>query len=155
MKDPFENENLKIDDMFIIMNKNKEKHLKSQESQADFDKSAFDDTSRMVNESKGKIFVLMGNLGFNSNASLLLNDQSSGGFHSMDLSKIPEGLRNPNMGGNDFLYMRLKRIRPDDSDFDQNYENMTTEDKLRMLEEENLREAERKHKRIKVHEFIK
>jgi hypothetical protein len=61
LKDPFENENLKIDDMFIIMNKNKEKHLKSQESQADFDKSAFDDTSRMVNESKGKIFFLMGN----------------------------------------------------------------------------------------------
>jgi hypothetical protein len=73
----------------------------------------------------------------------------------MDLSKIPEGLKNPNMGVNDFLYMRLKRIRPDDSDFDQNYENMTTEDKLRMLEEENSREAERKHKRIKVHEFIK
>jgi hypothetical protein len=44
----------------------------------------------------------------------------------MDLTKMPEGLRNPNMGGNDLLYMKLKRIRPDDSDFDQNYENMTT-----------------------------
>lgn len=97
----------------------------------------------------------MRNLGYNSNASLLLNDQSSGGFHSMDLSKLPEGLKNPNMGDNDFLYIKLKRIRPDDFDFDQNYENMTTEDKLRMLEEENLREAERKHKRIKIHEFIK
>lgn len=129
IKNPLDNGALQADDLYIIMNKNKEEQIEREKTEEEAE-------------------ILFAKKKDNEKNSF---EENYFGKKNTSLSnRLPESQNTYN--STDIQYEKLKRARPNDYTFDDEYKSMTTEDKLLMIEEENLKETNRK--KIMVHDHF-